>query len=194
MKKFWNKETGTMMCLLLTCFLAGAAAGALFANLAFPYRSGETEILGIYVMEKLKEQKFPSGSYFYYLLEQRGRVYLFLILTGMTTAARLVAVSGMAALGFLTGSIGSMAILQYGVKGLLLFFAANLPQGIAYVPSILMLLTAVYRGNGKIWKKPGGMIREYLIVSLLCLLGGMMGILSETFVNPRFLSWLFSIM
>ncbi|MBS6180933.1 MAG: stage II sporulation protein M [Erysipelotrichaceae bacterium] len=192
MKKFWNRETGAVMGLLIVCFLAGSVAGTIFANLAFPYRSGETEVLGIYVMEKLKEQKISSETYFCFLLEQRCRGWLFFSLAGMTVAARMAVIAGMAGMGFLAGAAGSMAVLQYGVKGMGLFLAANLPQGIVYTPSMLLLVTEIYRGNGKIWKKPGSLIREYLTVSLLCLFGVLLGIVLETFGNPWFLSWVFS--
>lgn len=192
MKKFWSKETGTVMGMLMAWFLAGAAAGALFANLAYPYRSGETEVLGIYVMERLKENTVSSKSYFYYLLEQRGSRYLFFALAGLTAASRPLAVCGMIGMGFLAGAVGSMAVLQYGIKGMLFFGAANFPQCICYIPSVLVLFTGIYMINGRIWGKRIGMVKNYLILTGLCLLGCLGGIVLETYGNPGFLTWLLS--
>lgn len=192
MKKFWNKETGATMGMLTVCATTALVAGTLFANLAFPYRGGETGMLVIYVAERLKERKIPSKAYFCYLLEQRGSGYLFLLMAGLTAAARAVALCGAVGMGFLAGTLGSMAILQYGVRGLLVFLAAGLPQGIFYIPSMVVLLTEIYRQDGKMWKKTKEAVREYFLVFLICLLGLLVGVLLEAFCNPGFLSWVFA--
>lgn len=192
MEKNRNREMSAALGRLLICFLAGAVAGIVFVNLAFPYRSGETEVLGAYVIEKLREQKPASGNYFCYLLEQRCGTYLLFACMGMTVAARLTAVFGMTWTGFLAGAMSSMVILQYGVKGMLFFLAANLPQAIFYVPFMLILLAEIYRENGKIWKKPGSIIKRYVTVSFFCFGGWLLGIVAEAYGNPRFLVWIFS--
>lgn len=83
-----------------------------------------------------------------------------------------------------------MGVLQLGMKGFLFFLGANLPQGICYVPSFFILGVEVYRRNGRIWRKPGEMRKEYMGITLLCLLGAMGGVFLETYVNPVFLSWM----
>ncbi|MDY4671406.1 MAG: stage II sporulation protein M [Oliverpabstia sp.] len=190
MRKFWNKETGGIAAMLAGCFLAGMAFGVLFGNLAYPYRGQETDVLGMYLLEQMKEERIVTRSYFYFLLEQRMKGYLFLILAGFTSMAKISAVGAMALMGFLAGAGGSMGILQLGVKGVLFFMGANLPQGICYIPSFFILGVEIYRKNGRIWTKSGEMLKEYMGIALLCLLGAMGGVLLETYVNPFFLSWM----
>lgn len=190
MGKFWNRETGNTGAMLAGCFLAGMVLGILFGNLSYPYRGQEADVLGIYLLNRLQEEKIVTRSYFYYLLEQRMRGYLFLILAGFTSIARISTVGMMALMGFLAGAGGSMGILQLGVKGVLFFMGANLPQGICYIPSFFILGVEIYRKNGRIWTKSGEMLKEYMGIALLCLLGAMGGVLLETYVNPFFLSWM----
>ena len=121
MKKFWDEEWTGVIGMLAGCFLVGMAAGALFGNLAYPYRGQEADLLGVYLFNRLKEEKIATRSYFYYLLEQRMRGYLFFALAGLTGAARLSAVGGMLVMGFLAGAGGSMGVLQQGIQGALFF-------------------------------------------------------------------------
>ncbi len=190
MKKFWDEEWTGVIGMLAGCFLVGMAVGALFGNLAYPYRGQEADLLGVYLFNRLKEEKIATRSYFYYLLEQRMRGYLFFALAGLTGAARLSAVGGMLVMGFLAGAGGSMGVLQQGIQGALFFLGANFPQAILYIPSMLFLLGEIYRQNGKIWRKSKGMVKEYVLTVFLCILGGMGGILLETYGNPVFLSWM----
>lgn len=83
-----------------------------------------------------------------------------------------------------------MGVLQQGIQGALFFLGANFPQALLYIPSMLLLLTEIYRQNGKIWRKSRGMMKEYVLTVLLCILGGMGGILLETYGNPLVLSWM----
>lgn len=46
MKKFWDEEWTGVIGMLAGCFLVGMAAGALFGNLAYPYRGQEADLLG----------------------------------------------------------------------------------------------------------------------------------------------------
>lgn len=83
-----------------------------------------------------------------------------------------------------------MGVLQQGIQGALFFLGVNFPQAILYIPSMLFLLGEIYRQNGKIWRKSKGMVKEYVLTVFLCILGGMGGILLETYGNPVFLSWM----
>lgn len=192
MSKSWNKESASVMWLLIGCCLLGISVGAVFANVAFPYRSSEAQVLGIYVMERLKDKHISSVNYLYYLLEQRFSAFFLFVLVGITGAARAAAVCGMVCMGFLAGAVGSMSVLQYGMKGLGLFLAANFPQAVMFIPSVLYLMAGVYRINGNIWKKPGKMVREYLKVVLISGLGCFLGVVLECYGNPVFLSRIFA--
>lgn len=191
MNKFRNKEFIPVMWLLIGCCLLGTAAGAVFSNIAYPYRGSEAQVLGIYVIERLKDQNISSRDYFYYLLEQRFRSFLLFSVLGVTGAARVVSVCAMVCMGFLAGAVGSMIILEYGMKGLGIFFAANFPQALLLVPSIVCLLTGIYYINGRLWKKQGKIVREYLMIVLVSGIGCFLGALLECYGNPLLLARIF---
>lgn len=193
MNKFWNKESVSIMWLLISCCLLGTAVGAVFANVAYPYRGSEAQVLGIYVIEQLKNRNISSRDYLYYLLEQRFSAFFLFVLVGITGAARPAAVCAMGCMGFMAGAVGSMTVLQYGIKGLGIFLAANFPQVLVFAPTVIYLMTGVYRINGKIWKKPRKAVKEYMILVLISGLTCFLGVILECYGNPVFLSRLFSL-
>ena len=192
MSKFWNRESSAVLWLLIGLFLLGIAFGAIFANIAYPYRSSEAQILGVYVIEQLKNREISEKEYLCYLLGERFKSFLVFALGGMTSLARPLAVCAILGMGFLAGAVGSMTVLQYGVKGFGIFAAANLPQAFLLAPSLLYLLTGIYQINGKIWRKPAAVIKKYLRFVLISGLGCFLGVLLECFVNPALLSKIFS--
>ena len=98
----------------------------------------------------------------------------------------------MLCMGFLAGAMGSMTVLQYGMRGLGIFFAANMPQALLLVPSMLYLITGLYYNNGKIWRRPVNVIKLYLRIVIISAFGEFAGVLLECFVNPFLLSRIFS--
>ena len=57
MNKFWNKEMWAVLWLLMGLGFLGMAFGAIFANIAYPYRGSEAQVMGVYVIEQLKNKK-----------------------------------------------------------------------------------------------------------------------------------------
>lgn len=192
MNKFWNKEMWAVLWLLMGLGFLGMAFGAIFANIAYPYRGSEAQVLGVYVIEQLKNKKISDRDFLCYLLEERYKSFLVFALGGMTSLARPMSVCVMLCMGFLAGAMGSMTVLQYGMRGLGIFFAANMPQALLLVPSMLYLITGIYYNNGKIWRRPVNVIKLYLRIVIISALGEFAGVLLECFVNPFLLSKIFT--
>lgn len=190
MKRFWDKEAQAAAVTLAAACAMGLVAGILFANLTYPWRDGGTEVLGVYLLERLEEGVTPSADYFFYILRLRGGNFLFFFLAGMTAAARGAALLGAGGLGFLAGAAASMAVLQTGIRGMLLFGAANFPQCIFYIPGMLGVLILAYRKNGRIRCARPGALREYLLTGFLLFLCLLAGIALEAYGNPGFLEWI----
>ena len=82
-----------MWIVLISCRMfcsLGMAGGILFANLAYPCRNGQNQILELYALTQIKKKEGKSTEYFCYLLENRIFAVLFFILTGLTGAAHLL--------------------------------------------------------------------------------------------------------
>lgn len=188
MSKYWNGESKAALWLLVGIFLLGMALGAVFANIAFPYSTSEVQVIGIYAVEQLKNRKISGREYMWYLLEERFTPFFVFVLGGMTSMARPLAICVMIALGFLAGAMGSMTILQYGMKGLGVFISSNMPQAFLLGPALLFLMTGIYQLNGRIWRKPASVIKRYLLLVFLSGLGYFFGVVLECFVNPALVS------
>ena len=106
---------------LAGCFALGMAGGILFANLAYPCRNGQNQILELYALTQIKKKEGKSTEYFWYLLENRMFTVLFFLLTGLTGAAHFVVVAAAAWMGFLAGAAGSILILELGLEGFRIF-------------------------------------------------------------------------
>ena len=114
MKRIWEREMWIVLGFLAGCFALGMAGGILFANLAYPCRNGQNQILELYALTQIKKKEGKSTEYFCYLLENRIFAVLFFILTGLTGAAHFIVVAAAAWMGFLAGAVGSLLILELG--------------------------------------------------------------------------------
>ena len=120
MKRIWEREMWIVLGFLTGCFALGMAGGILFANLAYPCRNGQNQILELYALTQIKKKEGKSTEYFCYLLENRIFAVLFFILTGLTGAAHFIVVAAAAWMGFLAGAVGSLLILELGLEGFLI--------------------------------------------------------------------------
>ena len=87
MKKIWKKEFSDTLWFMSACFVLGMTAGIIFANLAYPHHTSETETMAIYVMQQLKGANISYDNYFLHLLRFRGERILLVMLGGMTAMA-----------------------------------------------------------------------------------------------------------
>lgn len=190
MKKIWEKELWTILGFLAGCFILGMTGGSLFANLAYPYRTGSGQMMGIYAMIQMKSKKNISFDYFCYLLENRLFAVAFFLLTGLTSAARFVVVAAALWMGFLAGAVGSIWVLEKGGGGFIIFAAALFPQMFAYIPAVLLMMTKIYKERGNIWKKPGRIIKGYLITGAEGLVLILVGVVLEAYLHPIWMKWI----
>ena len=170
MKKIWEREMWIVLGFLAGCFALGMAGGILFANLAYPCRNGQNQILELYALTQIKKEEGKSTEYFCYLLENRMFAVLFFILTGLTGAAHFIVVAAAAWMGFLAGSL--------------------FPQFFVYFPAVALLMTKIYKEGGNIWKKPAKIIRIYFLTGLIAMILCLAGVVFEAYINPVWMRWI----
>ncbi len=175
---------------LAGCFALGMAGGILFANLAYPCRNGQNQILELYALTQIKKKEGKSTEYFCYLLENRIFAVLFFILTGLTGAAHFIVVAAAAWMGFLAGAVGSLLILELGLEGFLIFAGSLFPQAFVYFPAVALLMTKIYKEGGNIWKKPVKVIRIYFLTGLIAMILCLSGVVFEAYINPEWMRWI----
>ncbi len=169
-------------------FFGSFFIGILLANL-----SGSQKLLdyGVFNTYFLKQFEYSSISYtdlFLYILEARAPVFLLLVLLGITEfwypMHFLFVMWNGGALGFLFVS----GISNLGIKGILLVILSLVPQYLFYVILYLILFFAQQRIHAEGGQASAGLSRGrwvmYLISSGLALALLILGILTETYLNP----------
>nr|WP_288939463.1 stage II sporulation protein M [uncultured Blautia sp.] len=190
MKKIWEREMWMVLGFLAGCFALGLLGGILFANLAYPWRNGQNQMLELYALTQIKNKKGKSAEYFWYLLENRMFAVAFFLLTGLTGAARFIVVVAAAWMGFLAGAAGSLLILEQGIRGFWTFAGSLFPQMIVYFPAVALLMTKIYKERGNIWKKPVKVIKIYLLTGTAVIFLCLAGVVLEAYVHPVWMRWL----
>lgn len=172
----------------LLLYLAGFAAGILFVNLAWRYRTGDLETLTLFTLQGSGTLRMEG--YLWYLTKKRGGTLLVLHALGITVLGKLAIAAGLLWSGFLGGTLAAIAVLQLGAKGLAVLTAAAVPQIFVYLPAGLFYLTSVWRMSARSWageKLAAGTYRDYLMTSGAGLALIFCGILLECYVNPHVL-------
>lgn len=190
MKKIWEREMWMVLGFLTGCFALGLVGGILFANLAYPCRNGQNQMLELYALTQIGSKKNRSTGYFWYLLENRMFANAFFLLTGLTGAARFVVVVAGIWMGFLAGAAGSLLILEQGLRGFGIFLGALFPQIFLYFPAVALLMTKIYKERGNLWKKPARVIKMYLLTGTIGTILCLAGVFLEAYVHPVWMRWL----
>ena len=120
-------------------FFAGLVAGAAFVYLNTEMFLTETGFLSRLNLERLGRIDLNENAFFFYVLGKRlGLMWLSALLAttfaGIVTTYLLVLWTGICG-----GVIGMVAVMRYGIKGLLLLAGGMMPQFLFYVPAFLML-------------------------------------------------------
>lgn len=127
-------------------------------------------------LKLLKEQTTGSNTLFFYALKERLIVVLSLFLMSTTNLSNLYVQMNVILAGAGCGFLMSVALLRYGLKGLLLLVGGMFPHYLIYGPAFCLVLQLTRNKrymNGKFFAQLGAVI---LVVITGCLL--------ECYVNP----------
>ena len=175
---------------VLFCFVLGIIG----ANIVDKSKMSGFGLWNSYFIEKFKYARIRPGELFYYILEQRLPVMLFLLLLSVTGWGLWAGGVFLAWQGFAAGFLMAASVVSYGAKGILLMGTAFFPQYLLYIPAYVscIYLAVFFRDRIKARGGGSGMAhrREYFLFLAICLLFLMIyitGILLESYVNPFFL-------
>ncbi len=186
MKKYRKREI-----LFTVIFFTGFMLGILFINLWGDTYFRETAIFGRENFLMAGTAQIDQNAFFLYLLGLRGKGYLALWLFGYTIAGLPILLLALGWLGFASGVLLTMSVVQMHMAGLLIFFSSVLPQAIIYIPLVLMLAGSIYekgcvrpgeRRHQWEWQKEKG----YLLVLAAGIPLTILGAALEAYAN----SWL----
>lgn len=184
-------------------FMIGLFLGILVINVGYDSWIKDGSLLGTDMIVRLKNSIPDGGGLLIYILKHRLSTVCMLGLLA-TTMIGLPAICGYVCyIGLAAGCLLSVAVIRYGIRGLLLMAAGILPQGILLIPGYMALFVwavgvnrmmyshSPYReygitpGRQVYLKKSGQMIMIIAVVIIGCLL--------ESYVNPKMLHFILKI-
>lgn len=196
MKKIIRREFIPYWKFFVLLFLAGFVLGTVFVNVAYRNRGQDVAALQLFSLETVGNGTLDYEKYFFFLLPGRLGGMAAVQVIGATVLGPALVIAGLLAQGFLCGTFLGTALLQNGVKGMLLFLAALFPQCLLYIPAVLGMFTVISVMAGQVVQKGRFFGKGALRYCLWCLLFftvTLWGVLVECYVNPAVLEWLLKI-
>lgn len=187
------KSLSKIQIVILLLFV-GLLIGVLFSNLLRDIYIGELNILNTAYFNALEKTKLDYSSLLKYVLAHNFKEFVVYWLFCFTIFGLPFIALAIGYKGFLIGFLISTVTMQYGLKGILLFFAYLFPQAIVYIPIMLVSLEKGYEiasglryssKNNKLLSKH--VIFEYLIIFLIASIFLFIGSLLETYLGSAFL-------
>lgn len=155
-------------------------------------------ILGEAALARLKYLEINRGSFFLYVLKKRlGSIWI-LALLSTTFLGVAAAYAYMLWVGAGTGFLLSAFVIQYGMKGILLFLASIFPHYLLYIPALILLLAWSVKVSRQLYFPQKDDAREHggrrqmairFAFRLLAVHGiAIIGCLLESYVNPNMIT------
>lgn len=184
---------------LLYLFMTGLFLGILFVNIRHDVWIKEDGLLNMSMIRQLQSSELNGGYLFGYIIKHR----CFSVLTVGLLASTVIGfpiICGYAAyLGVSAGCMLSVAVVRYGIRGLLLMAASIFPQGIILIPGYILLFIWSIDCNRRLYGKFNMSGEQYFAGSQFVLKKGikLLGILViivsgcavESYVNPKILQF-----
>ena len=173
-------------------FLAGFMLGVYYIYFMGDEKGGVTDFFSLQNLMQIRYIEVVQEEYFLYLVKKRCGILLLLGILSLAIAGKYLLQGFLMLLGCSMGSMLSVLIVRYGLRGMLLFFGFVFPQDLLYIPALfggVMLLTdwneRVFGKTNIYWKK--GTERQSMWKRML-FWGGVtiIGLLLECYVNLFF--------
>ncbi|MBP3477680.1 MAG: stage II sporulation protein M [Lachnospiraceae bacterium] len=182
---------------MLYLFMLGLFIGILIVNVGHDTWIKDGELLGNDMLEKLESSTLESGKLFGYILKHRLFTLCMLGLLATTMFGAAVICGYICYMGFTAGCLLSVAVIRYGIRGMILMMAGIFPQGILLIPAYVALflwaaginrvlyskgtyMDSFERYSKQFYLKKGIQIMGIIVVVI-------MGCLLESYVNPKML-------
>ena len=178
-------------------FTIGLFLGILIVNVGYDSWIKDGSLLGTEMIARLKNSMPDGSGLFSYIIKRRMFTVCMLGLLATTVIGLPAVCVYVCYIGLAAGCLLSVAVIRYGIRGLLLMAAGILPQGILLIPAYIALFLWVVNVNRMLYSK--NPYKEYYIKysSQIYLKKGLqivgimavviIGCLLESYVNPKML-------
>lgn len=184
-------------------FMIGLFLGILIVNAGYDTWIRNGSLLGTEMILRLKNSVPDGGELFGYIMKHRLFTVFMLGILG-TTMIGIPAICGYVCYtGLAAGCLLSVAVIRYGIRGLLLMAAGVFPQGLLMIPAYIALFVWTLNVNRILYSKSpygdhyiGAGRQSYLkkgIEMIGIIVVVIIGCLVESYVNPRMLHFILKI-
>lgn len=182
---------------MLYLFMLGLFIGILVVNVGHDTWIRDGGLLGTDMLEKIESSTLESGKLFGYILKHRLFTLCMLSLLATTMFGISAICCYICYMGLTAGCLLSVAVIRYGIRGLIFMMAGIFPQAILLIPGYVALflwasginrvlyakgayIDGFERYSRQFYLKKGIQIIGILIVVII-------GCLLESYVNPKML-------
>lgn len=168
-------------------FLIGFLAGTILPDLAWKFDWNQKTAASVYLLASFADKTLEKKEYFFQVLRMRGSQFLITAFCGLSVFGVTLSVIETLLMGFQTGLLMTVSILQFGLQGGVIGIGIMFPQYILYFPCYYWLLKLVYGQSMEIWKNHGLFpteISRYIMGIVLCGLMCIAGMILEIWCNP----------
>lgn len=180
---------------LLYLFMIGLFLGILFVNIKHDVWMQEDGLLNASMLKQMKSSEFNCDYLFGYIVKHRIFTILIVSMIASTIIGLPIVCGYVCYLGVSAGCILSVAVIRYGIRGLIFMAASIFPQGILLIPGYFLLLLWCLDCNRRLYGKIEGMEGRYFLGKQFMLKKGIKlfgilviiftGCIVESYVNPK---------
>ena len=184
-------------------FMIGLFLGILIVNVGYDTWIKNGSLLGTDMILHLKNSVPDSGELFNYIIKHRLFTVFMLGVLATTMIGLPTICAYLCYIGLAAGCLLSVAVIRYGIRGLLLMAAGILPQGILLIPAYTALFVWAVSVNRMLYSKNpygeyyGRAGRQIYLKKAVQIIGiaavVIMGCLLESYVNPKTLYFILKI-
>ena len=167
-------------------------SGVISANVLGIVSGRELGAMNEYFINRYLYADIQGRELFPFLFYERVPEFCLLLFLGIGIYGTLVVDGYICYLGFSVGFLSVVAIMNYGMKGILLMIGLFMPQWLFYVPVLILWHYGLryWKGMGKGFIPGDSKKKRHMTLALSFLIAGILlltGVLLESYVNPFFL-------
>ena len=184
-------------------FTIGLFLGILIVNLGYDAWIKNGSLLGADMIARLKNSMPDGGGLLSYVIKHRLFTVCMLGLLATTIIGLPVVCGYICYVGLAAGCLLSVAVIRYGIRGLLLMAAGILPQGVFLIPGYIALFVWAVNVNRMLYsrnpyKEHYMRYSKQIYVQKGLQMAGItavviIGCLLESYVNPKMLHFILKI-
>lgn len=173
--KAFHKDISKSSSFFLPAFIASAVVVCILILAQGSNLLLQTTVLEEGTLELIKHQRQDSRLLFFYVFKERAFLIPFIFLMSTTYLTTLMVYGVIIWYGAATGAVFGIAMLRYGLRGMLFILVSAMPQYLLYIPAVAVALRLSV-GQRQPTKK---FLIQFLILEMVVI----MGCILESYVN-----------